>query len=247
MTDAEDDLEIAIAERDAAIAEANRLREHIRLHAGDTLSLQNEIDNLTAHAEDEVVAAIREERDAARLDRDKLRTAMVYAVNQTDAVISDSCSVDFLCQGGEEIAVFARRLRVERDAALAKLAEAESAERDTGWYLASIARAYTALGVDRSDPDAADPAYIGEHVERLVKERDRLAAELARARGLLRLVVADADVYTQPEGDKTRGWCSDMNRYLRGGVGIVNVISVEDKARIDAFLAPPADRGGEAV
>lgn len=41
---------------------------------------------------------------------------------------------------------------------------------ETGTILASIDKAYDAIGVDRSDPDAADPAYIGESVKKAIEK-----------------------------------------------------------------------------
>jgi hypothetical protein len=41
-------------------------------------------------------------------------------------------------------------------------------DREIGTYLASIDRAYLALGVDPLEPDSMDPAYIGEAVEKAI-------------------------------------------------------------------------------
>jgi hypothetical protein len=55
-------------------------------------------------------------------------------------------------------------------------------DREIGTYLASIDRAYVAIGADPLEPDSQDPAYIGEAVERAVAA---LRAQVARLEGEL--------------------------------------------------------------
>jgi hypothetical protein len=64
--------------------------------------------------------------------------------------------------------------------------EAERNERDSGVYLASTAKAYRAIGYDKSDPDAADPAYIGEAVEKAIAELRARVEAAEREREIIR-------------------------------------------------------------
>lgn len=133
--------------------------------------------------------------------------------------------------------------KAERDQALAKLAEVErdhdesrAAQRSV---ISELQQAMCDVFKHLSPPtDRYAPwrEQVIAAIDTITAERDQAIAEREAVKGLLKSVIGDAEIYTQPEGDETRGWCSEMNCYLRGGVGIQTIITKEEKARIDAVL-----------
>ena len=102
------------------------------------------------------------------------------------------------------------------------------------------------LGAMQTERDEAR-AKLAETEAMLGKARDGIAgrdtviltleAQRDEAVELLRILYEDADVYEQAADDTTRGWCSEMNQYLRGYIGIMATISREERAKVVALLA----------
>lgn len=92
-------------------------------------------------------------------------------------------------------------------------------------------------------PKMAEIAALKKDLETARAERNRAEVETAKkyqsaakALQLLRTIMENATVYEQKE-DGTRQWCSDLNIYLRGNVGMLVELTKDEKKQIDDFIS----------